>query len=115
MEGSMNEQPAPTRKRAAIGDTVGTRELNAWQTAPGSVWIQTRSPEFARKLARRADCRLVAKGVAGGFLRTFIMPRPLTFARKLICRYIADETRTNDVKTAPASPVANDCAEVRQT
>jgi len=111
----MNEQPVSTRNRAALGDVIGTRELSAWQTAPGICWIQTRSPEFARKLARRADARLVAFGVAGGFLRTFIFRHSLTWARGLIARYTANETRTNALNSAPASPAAGDCAEVRPT
>jgi hypothetical protein len=103
------------RVYAALGDVIGTRELCAWQIAPGVIWIQTRSPEFARKLSRRSDARLVAKGVAGGFLRTFVLPRQLSFARKLIARYTAREMVTNDLKTAPASPTTGDWAEERPT
>jgi hypothetical protein len=104
----MNEQFAPTRNRAALGDVIGTPELSAWQTAPGFTWIQTRSPEFARKLSRRSDAQLVARGVAGGYLRTFCFRHSLTWARKLIARYTASETVTNAPKTAPALGVAND-------
>jgi hypothetical protein len=103
-----HESPAPSRNRAALGDVIGTRELSAWQTAPGVTWIQTRSPEYARKLARRSDARLVAVGVDGGFLRTFIFAHSLTWARKLLARYTAGETVTNGRKTALASPVVND-------
>lgn len=106
--GNMNEQPAPTRNRAAVGDVIGTPELSAWQTAPGCTWLQTRSPEYARKLSRRADCRLVAVGVAGGFMRTFCARHSLRWARSLIARYTRNEMHANDAKTAPASRVAND-------
>lgn len=103
----------PTTARVERGDVIGTRELSAWQTAPGFVWIQTRRPDYARKLARRQDARLVAVGVAGGFLRTFCFRHSLTWARKLLARYTASETVTSEAKTAPASPVANERAEVR--
>jgi hypothetical protein len=113
--GRMNEQAVSTRNRAALGDVIGTPELAAWQTAPGCTWIQTRSPEYARKLSRRADCRLVAVGVAGGFMRTFCARHSLRWARGLIARYTRRQVCANDVKTAPASPAAGDCAEVRRT
>jgi hypothetical protein len=99
--------------RAAIGEVIGTRDLAAWQTAPGFTWIQTRSPDFARKLSRRADAQLVAVGVAGGFLRTFCFRHSLRFARGLIARYTASEARTNARKIAPESPAAGERAEVR--
>ena len=105
----MNE----TNTNTNDADVVGDRILCAWRTGPGFVWIQTRSPEFARKLSRRSDARLVARGVAGGFLRTFCFRHSLTWARKLITRYTRNEPRTNARKPAPASPVANACAEVR--
>ena len=102
-----HESPAPPA-RAARGDVIGTPELCAWQTAPGWCWLQTRRPDFARKLARRKDARLVAVGVDGGFMRTFCFRHSLSWARKLLARYIAGKTVTNARKTAPASPVAND-------
>lgn len=108
-----NESPAPTRNRAALGDVIGNRDLCAWQTAPGWTWIQTRSPEYARKLARRADCRQVAYGVAGGFMRTFCARHSLRWARGLVARYTRGQVCANARKTAPELPVANDCAEVR--
>jgi hypothetical protein len=102
-----HESPAPPA-RVERGDVIGTRELSAWQTAPGVTWIQTRSPEYARKLARRSDARLVAVGVDGGFLRTFIFEHSRAWAKKLLARYTQNEGCTNCVKTAPASPDAND-------
>ena len=86
-------------------DTIGCRELSAWQVAPGMTWIQTRSPQFARKLSQRGDSRLVARGVAGGYLRTFEFQHGLAWARRLIARYqIKNETATNARKTPPISP-----------
>ena len=111
----MNEQPAPTRNRATLGDVIGTAEISAWQTAPGVTWIQTRSPEYARKLARRSDARLVAVGVNGGFLRTFVFRHSLKWARTLLARYTAGVTVTNARKTAPESPAAGETPQVRGT
>jgi hypothetical protein len=84
--------------------TIGNHELSAWQTAPGVTWIQTRSPQFARKLSQRGDSRLVVRGVAGGYLRTFSFRHGLAWARRLIARYTAAETPTNARKIAPTCP-----------
>jgi hypothetical protein len=82
-------------------ETIGDRWLCAWQVAPGVVWVQTRSAEYARKLARRSDGKLVARGVAGGYLRTYEFQRGLAWARRLIVRYTQNETVTNARKSAP--------------
>lgn len=83
-------------------ETIGCRELSAWQVAPGITWIQTRSPQFARKLSQRSDSRLIALGVAGGYLRTFSFHHGLAWARRLIARYQAkSETPTNARKIQP--------------
>jgi hypothetical protein len=87
-------------------DTAGDALLCAWLVAPQVVWIQTRSAEYARKLSQRRDARLVARGVAGGYLRTFEFKRGLTWAGRLIARYTQNETPTNERKTAPVCPVA---------
>lgn len=84
--------------------TIGTRELSAWLVAPGVTWVQTRSPHFARKLSQRGDSGLVARGVAGGYLRVFEFPHGLSWARRLIARYTPNETPTNARKTSPACP-----------
>jgi len=99
--------------RVERGDVIGTRNLCAWQTAPGFVWLQTRRPDYARKLSRRSDAQLVAVGVAGGFLRTFCFRHPLTWAARLIARYTASETVTSEAKTRPELPAAGERAEVR--
>jgi hypothetical protein len=88
-------------------ETIGTRELSAWQVAPGVTWIQTRSPQFARKLSQRCDSHQVACGVAGGYLRTFEFSHRLAWARRLIARYqIKSETPTNARVFVPALAVA---------
>jgi hypothetical protein len=81
--------------------TLGKHELSAWQVAPGLTWVQTRSPQFARKLSQRSDSRQVVCGVAGGYLRTFEFHHGLAWARRLIARYAAAETPTNARKIAP--------------
>jgi hypothetical protein len=82
--------------------TLGNRELSAWLVAPGVTWVQTRSPQFARKLSQRGDSRLVVRGVAGGYLRTFEFQHGLTWARRLIARYTQNETPTNErIRKAP--------------
>ena len=83
--------------------TIGNRELSAWQVASGAVWVQTSSPQFARKLSQRSDSRLVARGVAGGYLRTFGFSHGLAWAGRLIARYTKNGTATNARKSAPVS------------
>lgn len=84
-------------------DTIGNRELSAWQVASGAVWVQTNSPQFARKLSQRSDSRLVVRGVSGGYLRTFEFQHGLAWAGRLIARYQTKcETPTNARKIAPA-------------
>ena len=93
-------------------DTIGNRELSAWQVASGLVWVQTRSPQFARKLSQRSDSRLVAHSVAGGYLRTFEFQRGLAWARRLIARYTQNETPTNAQITTPVCPPRRRMVEV---
>ena len=85
-------------------ETIGNRWLSAWQVASGVVWIQTRSPQFARKLSQRSDSRLVGRGVAGGYLRTYEFPHGLAWAGRLIARYTKNGTATNARKSAPICP-----------
>jgi hypothetical protein len=51
------------RPMKPLNTVVGTAELSAWQPVPGVTWVQTRSPQFARKLSQRQDSRLVVRGV----------------------------------------------------
>lgn len=79
--------------------TIGGDALCAWQFSSAIVWVQTRSPNFARKLARRQDSRLVMRGVSGGYLRTFEFRHSLTWAQRLIRRYSRSLEVTNEQKT----------------
>jgi len=85
--------------------TIGTSELSAWLVAPAVTWVQTRSPQFARKLSQRSDSRPVALGVGGGYLRTFEFPHRLSWAKRLIARYTATATPTNSRFLAAAAPL----------
>jgi len=70
-----------------LNTAIGTRDLCAWQPAPGVTWVQTRVHGHANRLAKRRDARLVVRGVAGGYLRTFEFRRSLSWVRRLISRY----------------------------
>lgn len=87
-----------------LNTVIGSRELCVWQPASGITWIQTRSAQFARKLSQRGDSRLIVRGVAGGYLRTFELHHSLAWACRLIARYTAAETLTNEPKNSPACP-----------
>jgi hypothetical protein len=87
--------------RRLLNEVIGGPELCAWQPIQGLTWVQTRSPGFALKLSRRRDSRLVVRGVAGGYLRTFEFGRPIAWAQRLITRYTLGETVTNAPKITP--------------
>lgn len=78
-------------------EVIGDRSLCAWLVVPGACWIQTRDPKHARRLAQRGDTRLVARGVAGGFLRTFEVKRGLSWARRFIVRHASNDVATKEV------------------
>ncbi|MBI2928380.1 MAG: hypothetical protein HYY24_22150 [Verrucomicrobia bacterium] len=86
---------AESTQRLSLNSVIGTRDASAWQPVRGITWIQTRCPLFARKLTQRHDSRLVARGVEGGYLRTFEFRHSLTWARRLILRYTGNGTATN--------------------
>ena len=90
--------------KAELNNVVGDRDLCAWQPVRGVVWVQTREPKHARRLAKRKDGRLVAAGVAGGFLRTYEFARPLGWAVRLIARYKANKTTANEALSRAVSP-----------
>ena len=81
--------------KTGLNEAIGGHELCAWQPARGVVWVQTRNPEHARRMAQREDSRLVVRGVAGGYLKTFEFRGSLTWAAGLMKRYLTDETATN--------------------
>ncbi len=89
--------------RVILNSVVGDRILSAWQPVSGVTWVQTRSPEHARRLSKRRDARPVVVGVAGGYLRTFEFRHSLAWARKLITRYTIKEASPNGPKTLPAA------------
>ncbi len=78
-----------------LNAAIGGSDLCAWQPARGVVWVQTREPRHARRLGQRSDGRLVVRGVAGGYLRTFEFRHSLTWAVRLMKRYMASEMATN--------------------
>ncbi len=79
-----------------LNTAIGGQELCAWQPERGVVWVQTREPRHARRLGQRSDGRQVARGVAGGYLKTFEFRRSLAWAARLMKRYMADGMATND-------------------
>lgn len=90
-----------------INTAIGDRDLCAWQPVLGVCWVQTRNPKHARRLAQRQDGRLVAIGVAGGYLKTFEFEKPLSWAIRLMARYTANEEATNAALFRAAGPRTN--------
>jgi len=84
------------RTDVPLNTAVGVRELCAWQVVRGIVWVQTRHSQHAKRLAKRKDGRLVVRGVAGGFLRTFEFRHSLAGAVRVMARYTAAEETANE-------------------
>jgi len=93
--------------KTGLNEAIGGHELCAWQPARGVVWVQTRSPKHARRMAQREDGRLVVRGVAGGYLKTFEFRGSLTWAARLMKRYLTDKTATNEALGRAICPVAS--------
>ena len=79
----------------------------AWQPARGMVWVQTRNPNHARRMAKRRDGGLVAYGVGGGYLKTFEFRRNLAWAVRLMNRYTAAEVTANEALGRAICPRTN--------
>ena len=90
-----------------LNTAVGGRDLCAWQPIRGFVWVQTRNPNHARRLTKRRDGRLVAYGVAGGYLKTFEFRQSLAWAVRLMNRYTAAEVTANAALGRAICPETN--------
>ena len=93
--------------KVGLNAAVGGAELCAWQSARGVVWVQTRNPKHARRMGQRGDSRLVARGVAGGYLKTFEFQRSLKWAMRLMKRYMSDVAATNAAWNDANCPTAS--------
>src|SRR5437879_9588476 len=71
----------------------GEGELCGWKTQPRVFIIQTRRPEFARKLRKRQDCSELATVGVNFYLRQFAVSGDWRKIRRLITRYL---TSTGD-------------------
>jgi len=99
--------------KVPLNTAIGDRDLCAWQPVRGIWWVQTRNPNHARRLAQRQDGRLVARGVAGGYLRTFEFAKPGCWGARLLARYTAAEKATGGAFERGIWPQANRTAERR--
>lgn len=95
----------------SLNQAVGDRELCAWQPVRGIVWVQTRDPKHAQRLARRRDSKRVVVRVAGGYLKTFELARSMAWAIRLLARYTRSETVTNEALGGALCPVTNHSAQ----
>ena len=66
----------------------GEGELCGWKTQPRVFIIQTRRPEFARKLRKRQDCSELATVGVNFYLRKFAVSGNWRKIRRLITRYL---------------------------
>ena len=66
----------------------GEGELCGWKTQPRVFIIQTRRPEFARKLRKRQDCSELETVGVNLYLRQFAVSGNWRKIRRLITRYL---------------------------
>ena len=95
MKTTTTETKLTAAAKVPLNTAIGGRDLCAWQPVRGIWWIQTRNPNHADRLARIKGGRLVARGVAGGYLRTFEFAKSQHWVTELLARYTQNETRTN--------------------
>ena len=74
--------------------TYGSPQLSAWQVAPGEFWIQTTSPDLARKLAKREDAARVGVYGTNHYRQTFAIRGTWRKLRRIIDHYL--ETSAGD-------------------
>jgi len=69
--------------------TFGTEDFCTWREPgePGVAIFQTRRPDFAKKLSKRAGCSLFRSDCGGGYLRIFSERMQAWQARRLLTRY----------------------------
>lgn len=84
--------------------TVGGPKLSAWSVGPGLVWVQSRRPEFTDVLRKRRDASLVVWSVTGPYLRTYVITRPLRWARAFVDRQLRKLDAANSRFSPAASP-----------
>ncbi|MGO8699057.1 MAG: hypothetical protein ACLQVY_15180 [Limisphaerales bacterium] len=87
-----------------LNTVIGTDEISAWQPVPGITWVQCRAAEHANRLAKRSDSRLVVRGMAGGYLKTYEFRHSLAWAERLIRRYTGQNHAANERLSTPATP-----------
>jgi len=87
-----------------LNTVIGTDEISAWQPVPGMTWVQCRTAEHANRLAKRSDSRLVVRGMAGGYLKTYEFRHSLAWAERLIRRYTRQNHAANERLSTPATP-----------
>ena len=98
--------------KSTLNVAIGCRALSAWQVAPGVTWVQARLPEHTNRLAKRSDGRLVVRGMAGGYLKTFEFRHSLAWAERLIRRYIRPNHTSNARINSPVCPPRRRMVEV---
>lgn len=84
-----------------LNTVIGTHDLCAWQPRPGVCWVQARSAQHVRRLAKRRDGRLVATGVSGGYLRIYEFRHSPGWAARLIGRYTRSQPSAGGAEIHP--------------
>lgn len=97
--------------------TYGPPQLCVWKVAPGTFWLQTTDPQYARKLDKRKDSRRVSITGVNHYRRTYEMRGNWRKVKGIIDRYImsagdtfsAAKPRQDTFKTHPRVKTAAPC------
>lgn len=69
-------------------ETVGNSAICAWRVAIDACWVQVRSPELARRVAKLEGARRVASNHEGPFLRIYEVPHHFAWVRNYVTKVI---------------------------
>src|SRR4051812_24181139 len=79
----------------------------AWKVCPGVIWVQVHKPKLAKNISRRKDCRLVARGILGRYLRTYEFEgKEMAWAESLVRRLGCISKEFSELEARKANPVS---------
>src|SRR5262249_35011130 len=84
-----------------VNATYGPPELCAWQVEPGVFWIETKEPQFSRKLEKRKDMRCVEVNGVNHFRRTFETRGRGRKIRGIINRFLVSADEQSSCNASP--------------
>lgn len=100
--------------------TVGTKDLCAWATSESTCRIQTRIPQYAKRIPKLVEAERVGYGVKGGYLAIFAVRRTLPWVERevvnrILCENIKEIEGSKTVLPAPEEKTAGGMVDTPET